>query len=195
MMALTDKTPWDPSPQHVARIRSKMPAPRACPYCDSPVRIVNNSEIYGASYGEWPWSYACTHCDAYVGMHPFTATPLGTLANKALRSARNKAKAPFDLLWKPSTKKRSAAYQALAAHLTIDIELCNFGLFDEAACDKAWRWALEQAATPESAHDRGSAAARHGIPISECPFLNAELTSAWRKGWRALPLWSPDKPD
>ncbi|WP_423194561.1 hypothetical protein [Cupriavidus sp. H18C2] len=31
--------------------------------------------------------------------------------------------------------------------------------------------------------------------MSECPFLNAELTSAWRKGWRALPLWSPDKPD
>lgn len=187
-MSLADKTPWDPSPQHMARVKNKLPAPEKCPYCECSVRIANNSEIYGNSYGDWPWSYMCIRCDAYVGMHPYTHIPLGTLANKALRDARNRAKTPFNRLWQPSTKKRAAAYQALAAHLGIDVDQCHFGFFDEATCNKAWKWALEYGATPESAHMQGSDAARHGVLLDQCPFQSAELAKAWCLGWQGLSL-------
>lgn len=183
-MSLADKTPWDPSAQHVARVKNKLLAPQQCPYCDCAVRIANHREIYGSTYGPWPWVYVCTGCDAYVGMHPYTNIPLGKLADEALRNARNRSKASFDLLWKPSTKKRTAAYQALAAHLGIDVEQCHFGFFDRATCDKAWRWALEQGATPESARRAGDAAARHGVPLIACPFQSPELGEAWRAGWK-----------
>lgn len=182
-MSLADKTPWDPSAQHVARVKNKFPAPHECPYCKSTVRIANHREIYGRPYGDWPWAYLCTGCDASVGMHPYTAIPLGTLANEALRNARNRSKASFDRLWRPSTKKRTAAYQALAAHLGVEVDQCHFGLFDPATCEKAWRWAMEQAATPESAHMAGDAAARHGVPLTDCPFQCPELSEAWRAGW------------
>ncbi len=136
------KTPWNPSRRAIARVRNPLPAPTVCPHCGAPVEIVNNAAIYGRSYGEWPWAYACDGadgdgCGAYVGMHPFTAIPLGTLADAPTRDARKKAKDAFNPLWQEKRMSRTAAYQWLAGSLGIaNVEECHIGWFDVETCNR-----------------------------------------------------------
>jgi hypothetical protein len=133
------KTPWNPSRRAIARVKDVLPAPTVCPHCGSAVKIVRNSEIYnGQEYGEWPWAYKCdgNFCDAYVGMHPFTNIPLGTLATHAMRDARKKAKAAFQPLWESGGMKRTEAYAWLAAQLGIAVASCHIGWFDVEQCNR-----------------------------------------------------------
>jgi hypothetical protein len=134
------KTPWNPSRKAIARVKNPLPPPAACPHCGSPVEIVRNSVIYGRAYGEWPWAFRCTDdvCDSYVGMHPFTGIPLGTLANAEIRAARKRAKNVFNPLWQDGGQfTRSDAYAWLARQLGItNIEECHIGWFDVAMCDR-----------------------------------------------------------
>jgi hypothetical protein len=137
------KTPWNPSKRATARVLNPLPAPTICPHCGGEVRIVNNSAIYhGRSYGEWPWAYACVNraCFAYVGMHPFTAIPLGTLATAEIREARKRAKNLFNPLWetgKARRMSRTQAYTKLADALGIPVGECHFGWFDVNQCNAA----------------------------------------------------------
>ena len=79
----------------LANVRDALPIPKHCPHCGEDVALVENSVIYnGKTYGKWPYIYRCAPCDAYVGLHPHTDIPLGTLAKKPLRKARIAAKAP-----------------------------------------------------------------------------------------------------
>lgn len=131
-------SPWNPSVRVTARVTGALPAPDACPHCASKVELVNNAAIYGRSYGEWPWAYRCTNCDAYVGLHPFTAIPLGTLATKPIREARKKAKAVFSPLWRSGkgSMSRSNAYAWLAGALGIaKVEECHIGWFGVEQCE------------------------------------------------------------
>lgn len=135
------KTPWNPSRKAIARVSNPLPAPTCCPYCKSAVGLVNNSAIYGRSYGDWPWAYLCENveCYAYVGVHPRTAIPLGTLADAELREARKKAKAAFNPLWQGDGAKysRKQAYAWLAGELGIvDAGTCHVGWFDIAMCGR-----------------------------------------------------------
>jgi hypothetical protein len=131
------KTPWNPSRSAIARVRNPLPEPTTCRFCGGKVEIVNNSKIYGKCYGEWPWAYRCDCCHSYVGMHPFTAIPLGTLANAATREARKKAKAAFNPLWQGKRMSRTEAYQWLAGALGIaNVEECHIGWFDVAMCER-----------------------------------------------------------
>ena len=130
-------TPQNPSRSATARVKNPLPAPTECPYCDEAVELVNNSEIYGRSYGEWPWAYRCTDddCNSYVGLHPFTSIPLGTLANAATRNARKAAKAAFNPLWQSGRMSRSEAYAWLASRIAIaDVNSCHIGWFDVGTC-------------------------------------------------------------
>ena len=130
------KTPWNPSKTATARDKDPLPAPTTCNCCGSPdVEIVNNSAIYnGRSYGDWPWAYYCVACDAYVGLHPFTAIPLGTLADQPTREARKKAKPYFEYLFKTKMLSRTEAYARLAQELGLSVSECHFGLFTVEQC-------------------------------------------------------------
>lgn len=131
------KTPWNPSRKAIARVSNPLPAPTECPYCGSKVELVSNAEIYGRTYGEWPWAFMCTDdsCGAYVGIHPFTAIPLGTLANAQLREARKAAKAAFNPRWQRGSMSRSEAYAWLAQQLEMpNVGECHIGWFDVATC-------------------------------------------------------------
>lgn len=134
------KTPWNPSRKAIARVKNPLPAPTICPHCGSAVKIVCNSEIYnGQEYGEWPWAYKCdgSFCDAYVGMHPFTNIPLGTLATHAMRDARKRAKNVFQPLWQSGRMTRSEAYAWLAGQLGITkVNECHIGWFDVPMCNR-----------------------------------------------------------
>lgn len=128
-------TPWNPSRRAVARVKNPLPVPDQCPHCRSRVWIGSNAAIYGREYGEWPWALMCTGCDSYVGLHPFTGIPLGTLATPAMRHARSLAKDHFNPLWQQGSMTRSEAYAWLADALGIaDVEQCHIGWFDVAQC-------------------------------------------------------------
>ena len=137
MMSL--RTPANPSKSATARVLKgggALPVPTCCNNCGGPVRVVNNAEIYGKPYGEWPWAYRCDDrvCDSYVGLHPFTALPLGTLAGKALRDLRSEAKDLFNPIWQEEYMTRAEAYRWLAEKLGIPQEQCHFGHFDADRC-------------------------------------------------------------
>jgi len=123
----------------IARVSNPLPEPTVCPHCRGAVVLANNSKIYGKAYGQWPWVYRCINdsCDSYVGLHPFTAFPLGTLADKVTRNARKKAKNAFNPIWQSKRMSRSAAYIWLANKLGIaDVNACHFGWFDVETCNR-----------------------------------------------------------
>lgn len=118
-----------------------------CPYCHGPALLVDSAAIYPHSYGP---IYLCRPCDAYVGVHPGTTKPLGTLANRPLRVARMKTHAVLDPLWKDAWKlypkldlkgmatvrrtARTRTYAWLADELGIEAKNCHIGMFDQATC-------------------------------------------------------------
>lgn len=142
---MSEKTPSNPSRTATERVKNPLPAPVECPHCRSSVSVVRNDEIYGKCYGDWPWAYLCDGCGAYVGMHPFTAIPLGTLANEEQRRARKTCKVDFEVLWKTGRITRDQAYAELADHMGIEKEACHFGWFDVDQCHAAQEWARGRA--------------------------------------------------
>jgi hypothetical protein len=139
---LLECTPWKPDHQSILRVKNPLPPPLTCRYCGAPVEIKHNSFVYGTSYGDWPWLYICmsSTCGAYVGMHPFTAIPLGIVADRGLRRLRNEAKSLLNPLWQTrgAPMNRTDAYGWLAQALGIpDREQCHIGWFDDAKCIEA----------------------------------------------------------
>ncbi|MFM9434552.1 hypothetical protein ACFDR9_001611 [Janthinobacterium sp. CG_23.3] len=135
------KTPRNPSRKSIARVKNPLPAPTRCRYCNAEVELVGNEQIYRRAYGEWPWAYLCTdlECGAYVGLHPFTAIPLGTMADAELREWRKSAKDAFNPLWQDGLEKRfsrSGAYAWLSGQLGIDAGACHVGWFDIGECQR-----------------------------------------------------------
>ena len=104
-----------------------------CPYCGSKAEYVDSAEIYGKSYG---MVYLCRPCDAYVGVHDGTDTPLGRLANRDLRRWRNRAHAAFDPLWQQSRyrRRRNDAYAWLAGKMGLTKEETHIAMFDVEQC-------------------------------------------------------------
>lgn len=104
-----------------------------CPYCGRKAEYVDSAEIYGKSYG---MVYLCRPCDAYVGVHDGTDTPLGRLANRELRRWRNRAHAAFDPLWQqgPYRRRRNDAYAWLAGKMGLTKEETHIAMFDVEQC-------------------------------------------------------------
>lgn len=119
------------------RVKEYMTPPNQCRYCGGPVRLINHSEIYGREYSEWPYLYDCRTCDAYVGLHPQTDLPLGTMADAELRSARKTNKAKFISLMKNRGWDRDKAYSWLALEMGICKGACHWGWFDSDQCVRA----------------------------------------------------------
>lgn len=115
-----------------------LPLPTTCRLCGAECKVVNNSTIYGKPYGEWPWAVLCTGCGAYVGLHPFTAIPLGTVALAPLREARKAAKRAFNPLWRNgAAMTRTEAYAWLAGELGLPVNECHIGWFEIDQCNAA----------------------------------------------------------
>lgn len=104
-----------------------------CPYCGRKAEYVDSAEIYGKSYG---MVYLCRPCDAYVGVHDGTDTPLGRLVNRELRRWRNRAHAAFDPLWQqgPYRRRRNDAYAWLAGKMGLTKEETHIAMFDVEQC-------------------------------------------------------------
>lgn len=86
-----------------------------CPYCGSKA-IWDSGALLQRSISAWvcaKWPV----CDAYVGCHPNTKTPLGSLANAELRAGRMRVHHRMDQLWRNSggALNRKEAYALVAA--------------------------------------------------------------------------------
>jgi len=123
------------------RVKNPLPMPESCRYCGpkTSVFIGHHEEVYGLgrSYGDWPYVYLCEDCGAYVGIHPATDIPLGTLANPELRRARKHNKNLFNRMMDTDGLSRSEAYQILAEKLGIPVIECHWGWFDVEQCERA----------------------------------------------------------
>lgn len=114
-----------------------MEIPKICRYCNGNVVFTSNAEIYGREYGTGK-CYLCRNCGAFVGVHPGTDTPLGTLANNELRQYRKVAHYWFDQIWKKPLRitTRYKAYGWLAKQLEIPREYTHIGMFEKEQCEK-----------------------------------------------------------
>lgn len=126
------------SPSALAKIGNPLPIPEHCRFCGGNVKFVNNSELYGRPYGDWPYGYLCDTCKAYCGCHKNTKRPLGTLATARLRQDRSRAHSLFDPLWKSGRMSRGAAYRALADAMGIDRARCHMSWFDQEECQQVF---------------------------------------------------------
>ncbi|TYS14325.1 hypothetical protein FZC78_19300 [Rossellomorea vietnamensis] len=104
----------------------------ACPYCGNNAKFITSKEFYGKDYGTN--LYSCRPCDAYVGTHGRSKTPLGTLANRSLREMRKRTHASFDPLWKSRRMSRSEAYQWISEVMQLPPEKAHIGMFNEKQC-------------------------------------------------------------
>lgn len=120
-----------------------------CPYCHRNAALVSGAAIYPGRHdlaGLKFWQ--CEPCGAWVGCHRAGSweyidgkrvthvgiEPLGRLANAELRTAKQRAHAAFDPLWKDGSMPRREAYRWLAGKLGISEANCHIGMFDVAAC-------------------------------------------------------------
>lgn len=109
-----------------------------CPYCEKTAKLVTGKGIYHSPEYAHLLFWNCDNCKAYVGCHPKTKRPLGTLANKELRQHRIEVHRKFDPLWKgEGTKKRSLVYRWLAFEMRIPDKECHVGMFDLKRCKEA----------------------------------------------------------
>ena len=97
------------------------PAPR-CDKCCKQAVLTTGAMLYPNRYDLAEKSFwICSECGAYVGCHPGTVTPLGSLAGKRTRLARMMAHRAFDVFWKDrGGVSRGRAYRLLAAKLGLE---------------------------------------------------------------------------
>lgn len=118
--------------------------PPICRYCKHPAPALNHGDAgypYSRSYGP---IWTCVPCQAWVGCHPGTETPLGGLANAELRAAKIAAHATFDPLWKRKMirdqctkgQARRAGYKWLAEQMGIEFKKCHIGYMNLDECAK-----------------------------------------------------------
>lgn len=129
--------PFKVSKAAVKRVLNPLPPPTICPNCGGPVAMQSNSVVYRREYGQWPFLYRCqdTKCDSYVGLHPKTDIPLGTLANQETREWRKRAKAMLIPMWDEQGIEKSSVYKWLAKKMGItDVNHCHIGWFNIDQC-------------------------------------------------------------
>lgn len=109
----------------------------SCQYCNQPAQLLRGSELHrGRDDLSEQFFWVCRPCDAWVGCHPRSDRPLGTLAQLSLRRWRSRAHELFDPLWRREPKKRSQRYRWLADRLGIHPDQCHIGMFTIEQCKK-----------------------------------------------------------
>ena len=109
-----------------------------CPYCGSPAVLRDASYVYGSNAFEGKL-YVCSHypaCDSYVGVHPGTFLPKGSLANRTLRKKRIQAHKIFDQLWRRGIFSRQEAYRWIGDTFCLQTRQAHIGNFSDYMCDQ-----------------------------------------------------------
>lgn len=109
-----------------------------CPYCGSPAFLHDASFVYHdkSNGGQL---YVCSRfpaCDSYVGVHPGTTLPKGTLADKSLRRKRIRTHKIFDQIWMNGILSKPDAYRWMADKFCLKLKDAHIGNFSEYMCDQ-----------------------------------------------------------
>ena len=119
------------------RIMNQTPVAVRCPYCDERARCVSGSGMYpDRAELHRKNFYVCFRCDASVGCHPGTRTPLGRLADSTLRKTRQQSHALLDQLMKQRRMTRGDVYRWLATELNLPARECHIAQFDLQQCER-----------------------------------------------------------
>ena len=114
-----------------------------CPYCHAKATLRPASVVYGPNKrAQGKYLYICDRwpaCDAYVSVHPGTKTPMGSLANAALRKKRILAHQAFDQIWKRRIMSRKQAYYWLSDKLGTDPAHTHIAQFGDYRCEQVIR--------------------------------------------------------
>ena len=118
------------------RKKRNNPAAMRCPYCGSPVILRSADGIYREN-ANGTMLYVCKRypmCDAYVRTHQGTNRPVGTLANRELRSLRREAHRYFDRLYLSGIMNKEQAYEWLARLIQAPMSEAHIGYLGEYYC-------------------------------------------------------------
>ena len=102
-----------------------------CPYCGSSVKFRSADGINHTML------YVCSHypeCDSYVRVHDGTRIPVGSMANKKLRTLRKTAHEYFDQLYQSGLMDKQEAYQWLANLISAPLSEAHIGYLGEYYC-------------------------------------------------------------
>ena len=120
----------------------RLPIPKFCDACYSQ-NIKFTIRKNPSSTDKWPYCYFCYSCNASVGCHENTETPLGLMADGKTRRLRHDVHLSFDKLWKSELMDRDKAYFWMSTILKISIEECHISwlnkkqlLFVKLQCDE-----------------------------------------------------------
>lgn len=107
-----------------------------CPYCGSSVVFRSADGIYRDN-SNGTMLYVCSHypeCDAYVRVHDGTKIPVGTMADRKLRTLRKTAHDYFDQLYQSGLMGKQEAYQWLAHLIDAPLSEAHIGYLGEYYC-------------------------------------------------------------
>lgn len=118
-------------------------SPPICPYCGGDAKLVTGDVVYpdwADLAGKRFWY--CAGDAAWCGCHGKTERPLGNLADKSLRDARQAAHAEFDPIWQAAMKRdnlekfraRGRGYKWLAEQMQIPVRQCHIARMDMEQC-------------------------------------------------------------
>ncbi len=100
-----------------------------CPYCGAPAVYRSADGIYLQNKNN-TMLYVCANypqCDSYVRVHPGTRTPVGSMADKKLRSMRKTAHQYFDQLHQTGIMSKKEAYLWLANLIDAPLSEAHIG--------------------------------------------------------------------
>ena len=107
--------------KHKKRKKGINPSAMRCQYCGGTVVLRSADGIYHENHSH-TMLYVCSNyprCDAYVRTHPGTNIPVGTLANRELRTLRNQAHHYFDQLYLSGLMSKQDAYCMMSKALVM----------------------------------------------------------------------------
>lgn len=118
---------------------SRINSAKICPSCleESKVQKLKGRDIYNMATHQALENitiYVCDKCGSRVGTHRDTDTPLGSLADFRLQTARKQTHHVFDKLWKKNYMDRSSAYVWLSGILCVHPEWAHIGMLDADQC-------------------------------------------------------------
>lgn len=83
--------------------------------------------------------YVCKNyprCDSYVRVHPGTAIPMGTVADRRLRTMRKDAHKYFNQIYIRGIMSKQEAYQWLSEFLGLPMASTHIGMMGEYYCQQ-----------------------------------------------------------
>lgn len=103
-----------------------------CPYCRKGARWVSEHKIFGVNrHGDYYWW--CEPCGAYTRCRDNTKHPIGTMADKKLRSERGKIKSIIDRYLVPGGPTKFEVYSRLKTKMGFS---CAIGSLTIDKCER-----------------------------------------------------------